>query len=333
MAKNEAIITNNLRNKNCIRGYGYFELPSSFILILEYATNRDLSVCTSYFYQQKLFTTNLELKETQLKSYTWFYFMSESLIRFFFIQILNALDYLRKMNFIHKDLKLENLLLMKDFQIKLSDFALSTGVPLGGEYKISYSGTANYMGPECFEDKRTVLVKDAYKIDYYALGVILHKLFTNTYVIKADPTTKAIDVNKLKETLEMIKNPEYFYERRDKNFSEDIFKLINRLLEKDVKRRADLSEIIHHPWVNKNVEELRFIYSIHDHYDFSLKFLLELQKMDYNGYSTTKTNKENKIPKVNNYHIPFNKKKKKIFFQKPSKNFLNQSSRNIIRMF
>ena len=48
---------------------------------------------------------------------------------------------------VHRDIKLENILIDDDYKLILSDFGLAAQVTKG-EKLISYSGTGNYMAPE-----------------------------------------------------------------------------------------------------------------------------------------------------------------------------------------
>ena len=187
--KNDLTVTGNLKNRNCVRCLGIFEFPYSSIILQEYAPNKDMSHLTHLFYSGELFkqvnvkpfkAENSDLEKKFNERYRWYFYISESFVRYFFIQITSALLYLRKMSFLHRDIKLENLLLTKTFQVKLTDFALSTALPSAGVFELSSAGTSIYMPPECLDpEKKDVLAKEAFKIDYYALGVILHKMLFN----------------------------------------------------------------------------------------------------------------------------------------------------------
>ena len=50
--------------------------------------------------------------------------LSEEESRFYAIELIMAIDSVHKMNYIHRDLKPDNVLIGKDGHVKLSDFGL-----------------------------------------------------------------------------------------------------------------------------------------------------------------------------------------------------------------
>ena len=61
--------------------------------------------------------------------------MTEPEARYFVLQIAEACLYLHDNNIIHRDLKLGNLFLNDDMEVKIGDFGLATRVDFTGERK------------------------------------------------------------------------------------------------------------------------------------------------------------------------------------------------------
>lgn len=61
--------------------------------------------------------------------------------------IVNGLKYLHGKGIIHRDLKLGNIFLDKNFKIKLGDFGLATKLEFKKECKRTICGTPNYIAP------------------------------------------------------------------------------------------------------------------------------------------------------------------------------------------
>jgi len=108
------------------------------------------------------------------------------LINKIFLQLNDALEAMLKIDYIHRDLKPENILIKytdnnkEKFDIKLTDFGLSTSDIKSSIKTYSKVGTQNYSAPE--------IDKFHYnnKCDLWSLGVILYELYTNKYVFDSD---------------------------------------------------------------------------------------------------------------------------------------------------
>ncbi|CAD8125069.1 unnamed protein product [Paramecium sonneborni] len=93
----------------------------------------------------------------------------------YFQQILDGLEELEKHNIIHRDLKLDNILLKKK-QIKIIDFGFAKNLIDNGLGTESVKcGTPETMAPEVHKCNKRTIYSD--KQDVWALGIILHQLF------------------------------------------------------------------------------------------------------------------------------------------------------------
>lgn len=96
----------------------------------------------------------------------------EKIAWFYFKKLIDALEFLHQKNVVHRDLKLENLLLDENFDLKIGDFGLSTTVESSYGYGIMYTrvGTERYMPPEMLEKNAYIGVC----VDLFAAGIILY---------------------------------------------------------------------------------------------------------------------------------------------------------------
>ena len=74
--------------------------------------------------------------------------------------------------FVKVSLKLGNLFLNKNMELKLGDFGLATRLEFEGEKKRTICGTPNYIAPEVLDGK----VGHSYEVDVWSLGVIIYAM-------------------------------------------------------------------------------------------------------------------------------------------------------------
>lgn len=84
-----------------------------------------------------------------------------------------ALEYLKSMHVIHRDVKPENILLSHRGHVKLGDFGLATQLRTG-EKTYTVCGTTSYMAPEMI--RKTVGYD--YAVDWWSLGIVLFHVLT-----------------------------------------------------------------------------------------------------------------------------------------------------------
>jgi len=105
--------------------------------------------------------------------------LPEKLASFMFLQLLHAVAEVHSAGFAHLDLKLENILLDRIFNIKLADFGSAVEVTDSLDYHFR-KGTVGYMAPEVnnlTEGKSFNTIQ----ADMYSLGVCLHQLLFAEY--------------------------------------------------------------------------------------------------------------------------------------------------------
>lgn len=163
--------------------------------------------------------------------------LGEDHARFYFKQMLDALDYLHVEGVAHRDLKPENVLLDYDFNLKIGDFGLSTET---GTHT-TYCGTVPYMPPEMLKGMHY----EAEHYDLWACGVMLFIMITGF-----PPFREAADYDPKYCHFESG-DTDYFWDSfsSDLFFSEDLRDLLNWMFKPEPDERPTLSEILDHDFM------------------------------------------------------------------------------------
>ena len=168
------------------------------------------------------------------------------------MQITNALHQLHKAGIAHRDIKLENIMLTSDFQIKLID--LGYGLPLDGRKGTGYMktrcGTYMYMSPETLDRNIYYQGQDS---DCFALGVSLLIARLNDYPwvrpdIQTDAHYKALAGS------HGVNSEKFWDLYRNLNISEDFMNLIESMLAVDPSSRPTIVDVIGHAWFRGKVD-------------------------------------------------------------------------------
>jgi len=104
--------------------------------------------------------------------------MGEDVARYLFTQIIQGMDYMQNKGIVHRDLKLENMMINEKGELKIVDFGFATDADI--HCLDEYRGTKTYMAPEIKEG----LLYDGNKSDVFSAGVILFILTLGIFPFK-----------------------------------------------------------------------------------------------------------------------------------------------------
>lgn len=179
------------------------------------------------------------------------HFSNEELAKIF-AEITRGLIYLKKRNIIHRDLKLENILVHQEedqlthqieYHIKITDFGCSC--QYFNKKPTTICGTAEYLAPEICNFKPY-----DFAIDTWALGVIMYELISGHSPFTSGDNK--ITMEKIKAYNDFSSLSGHLVEKKvDKSFIE----MMRKILEKDLSKRIQIEDVLTEKWMRNNLQE------------------------------------------------------------------------------
>ncbi|RLL94532.1 hypothetical protein CFD26_101321 [Aspergillus turcosus] len=163
-----------------------------------------------------------------------------------FTQLVGAVAYVHSRSCVHRDLKLENILLDKHENVKLCDFGFTREYEGKASYLQTFCGTICYSAPEMIKGEKYA----GEKVDVWSLGIILYALLAGELPFDED------DDQVTKQRI-LTEEPVF----NDK-FPDDAKALINLLLSKRPLIRPSLADILAHPFLAEHAPEQQAILKI-----------------------------------------------------------------------
>ena len=156
--KNEINILKQIDNENIMKLYEVIDTPSNLYLVLEYINGINL----------------LEILKNEKN-----HFIKEQRAKKLFSQIVKGISYCHKKNIFHRDIKLENILVLKDDTVKIIDFGFGIKCNRDTLQKL-FCGTPSYMAPEIVKKEKYI----ACYSDIWSLGVLFYALLFGIFPFK-----------------------------------------------------------------------------------------------------------------------------------------------------
>ncbi|KAL1604508.1 Serine/threonine-protein kinase [Nothophoma quercina] len=160
--------------------------------------------------------------------------LKEKQARKFARQIASALDYCHRNSIVHRDLKIENILISKTGDIKIIDFGLSNLFSPRSQLK-TFCGSLYFAAPELLQAKQYT----GPEVDVWSFGIVLYVLVCGKV---------PFDDQSMPQLHAKIKKGHVDYPPW---LSAECRNLIHRMLQTDPSQRLTLSEIMNHPWLIK----------------------------------------------------------------------------------
>ena len=207
--RKETNLMRNLRHPSITKILEMFESEKYVLIIMEYISGGNLQ---SFVKKRRK--------------------LNEKTAKILFKQIMEGIKYIHSKNIVHRDIKLENILIDLNNNIKICDFGVSKRIHSNSILE-DQCGTPVYMAPE-------IIKNEGYKgfpVDIWSAGVSLYLMLSGN-----------IPFNKTsKHTLqEDILNSTYPPITGISNEADD---LLRGLLDKNPSTRLTVDEVLVHPWL------------------------------------------------------------------------------------
>ena len=241
---NEIGILRDIDHPNIVKLYDVKETSQFYYLVTEYCNGGGLSDCLEQY------------QEKHNKAFP------EEIVQYLMKQIVSALKYLHDKTILHRDIKLDNILVhfeneedrrnknMLKAKVKMIDFGFARYLK---KEELAYStlGSPINMDPGILRKLNKMAHSNEYgydeKADIWSLGTICYEM-----LIGKSP----FDAESMKELVRKVEKGDYFIP----NFlSKEAVSFLNGMLQYDFKKRLTAEQLYRHKFINKKYKDLNKI--------------------------------------------------------------------------
>jgi serine/threonine protein kinase len=239
---NEISILKKIKHNKIVRLIELKQTPSHYYIVMEYCNGGSLLSC--------------------LKKYMTLYKkpFSEEIVQYLMRQIVSGVKYIHEKGIIHRDLKLDNILVkfyseddfnkynMMKTHVKISDFGISAKL---GEGKLAHTalGSPAYMDPfilKKLNERNDLANSDGYdqKADIWSLGAMCYEMIMGKRLFTG---------RNIKDLYKKVEVGNYSLPT---HLSKEIVSFLNGMLQYDSKKRLSSKQLMNHAFLTKPFSEL-----------------------------------------------------------------------------
>ena len=238
---NEINILKEIEHPNIIKLIEVHETTQYIYLVMELCNGGGLSDC---------------LEDHMKKNKKPF---SEEIVQYLMRQIVSGLNYLHKKNILHRDIKLDNILVnfdneedrknrnMMKAKVKIIDFGFARHLEPS---KLAYStlGSPINMDPGILRKLNRMEHSKEYgydqKADIWSLGTICYEMLIGKNTFNAET---------MRELISKVERGNYFLPT---TISKEAVSFLNGMLQYDLKKRLSAEQLYHHNFLTKDYSKL-----------------------------------------------------------------------------
>jgi serine/threonine protein kinase len=238
---NEINILKEINHPNIVKLYEVKDTSNFFYLVTEYCNSGGL---------QELLDNYIKKNKKPFP---------EEVVQYFMKQIVSAIYYLHKHNILHRDIKLDNILVHYDSEedkaknnflkakIKLIDFGFARHLN-EGDLAQSILGSPINMDPGILRKLNKMAHSKEYgydqKADIWSLGTACYEMLIGK---------NAFDAKSLSELVKKVEEGNY---KLPTTISKEAVSFINGMIQYDLKKRLSAEELYHHPFLTTPYSQL-----------------------------------------------------------------------------
>ena len=182
--------------------------------------------------------------------------LSEKTAKFLFRQIILGIKHIHSHKIVHRDIKLENILIDLNNNIKICDFGIGRILTSSKQLLHDKCGTPMYMAPEILLSSKNQGY-EGFPVDIWSSGISLYIMLSGTlpFNLKNNESSSIDDEsdNNIELQYSIInKEPKYI-----EKISDEARDLLKGILNKNPNKRFTIDQILNHPWLKNDEKNIK----------------------------------------------------------------------------